>query len=78
MVFNHLVKYNNKYYPAGSDVPIEEPATKHVEKKTYTKTEILRMTTSELQKLADNEGIENALETSGAKLKEMLIEHFEL
>jgi len=24
MVFNHLVKHNGVYYPAGTDVPIEE------------------------------------------------------
>ncbi len=44
----------------------------------YTKTEINRMTTAELQELADKVGIENAFETSGGELKKILIEHFNL
>lgn len=48
------------------------------EKKTYTKTEISRMSTAELQNLANDEGIENALEKSGAELKRVLVEHFGL
>ena len=46
--------------------------------KTYTKSEISRMTTTELQDLADSVGIENARETSGSKLKEKLIEYYGL
>lgn len=49
-----------------------------IEKKTYTKTEINRMSSSELQELANAEGIPNALETSGSKLKSALIAHFGL
>lgn len=48
-----------------------------VEKK-YTKSEINRMSTAELQNLAAAEGIENAFETSGSKLKDILAEHFGL
>lgn len=48
-----------------------------VEKK-YTKSEINRMSTAELQNLAAAEGIENAFETSGSKLKDILTEHFGL
>lgn len=48
------------------------------EEKTYTRTEINTMNTENLQKLADSVGIENAYETSGRKLKELLIEHFNL
>lgn len=44
----------------------------------YTKTEINRMTTAELQELADKVGIENAFETSGGELKKILIEHYNL
>lgn len=51
---------------------------KEVEKKKYTKTEIARLSTLELQTLANNEGIENAFETSGTDLKKILIEHFGL
>lgn len=48
------------------------------EEKTYTRTEINTMNTENLQKLADSVGIENAYETSGRKLKELLIGHFNL
>lgn len=48
------------------------------EEKKYTKTEINRMTTAELQNLAAVEGIDNAFETSGGELKKILIEHFNL
>nr|DAM47111.1 MAG TPA: Rho termination factor, N-terminal domain [Caudoviricetes sp.] len=44
----------------------------------YTKTEINRMSTADLQKLAAEQGIENAQETSGAELKEILIAKFNL
>lgn len=48
------------------------------EEKVHTRTEISQMNTENLQKLADSVGIENAYETSGRKLKEILIEHFNL
>lgn len=48
-----------------------------VEKK-YTKSEINRMSTAELQNLAAAEGIENAFETSGNELKKILAERFGL
>ena len=48
------------------------------EKPVYTKTTINRMSTSDLQTLAESLGIENAKETSGGKLKAKLIEHFGL
>lgn len=44
----------------------------------YTKTEINRMSTADLQKLAAEHGIENAQATSGAELKEILIAKFNL
>lgn len=40
----------------------------------YTKTDINRMSTADLQKLAGEKGIENADSFSGADLKKMLIE----
>lgn len=46
--------------------------------KKYTKTEINRMSTAELQNLAAAEGIENAFETSGNELKKILAEYFGL
>lgn len=56
------------------DITLESGA----EQKHYTKTEINRMTTAELQNLAAVEGVENAFETSGGELKKILIEHFNL
>lgn len=44
----------------------------------YTKTDINRMTTAELQELAESEGIENANEKNGGDLKKILIQHFDL
>lgn len=46
--------------------------------KKYTKTEINRMTTAELQSLAAESGIDNAYEKSGGELKKSLIELFGL
>lgn len=40
----------------------------------YTKTAIKRMPTADLQALALEQGIENAMELTGAELKELLIE----
>ena len=44
----------------------------------YTKSEINRMSTAELQELAFSVGIENAYETKGSALKQILIEKFDL
>ena len=44
----------------------------------YTKTDISRMSTADLQPLAAAHGIENAKELSGAELKKLLIEKFGL
>ena len=44
----------------------------------YTKTEINRMPITDLKELAKEKGIENAEELTGAELKKILIEKFEL
>ena len=44
----------------------------------YTKTDISRMSTADLQALAAAQGMENAKELSGAELKKLLIEKFGL
>lgn len=91
-IYPYSVKCNGEYYESGEDVPEVDVAggenplpfsdddimfeTK--ENKQYTKTDIIRMSTSELQNLAAEEGINNALETSGSKLKDILIKHFGL
>lgn len=56
----------------------KRPLIKKIESKQYTKTEINRMTTAELQNLAAAEDIEDAFETSGNELKKILAEHFGL
>lgn len=48
------------------------------EEKVYTKTEINRMPITDLKELASKNGIENAEELTGAELKKILIEKFEL
>lgn len=56
----------------------ETPQENLVSEKKYTKTEISKMSTAELQTLASNEGIEDAESTSGTQLKKILVEHFGL
>lgn len=53
-------------------------AEKEPEAKQYTKTEIKRMSTAELQNLAATVGVENAFDRSGGELKEILIQKFNL
>lgn len=83
MIFKHQVKYNGVYYPAGTDVPVgnkpvEDKKTVEVEEEKYTKTDINRMSTAELKALAKSESIESAEDMTGAELKKVLIEHFDL
>lgn len=89
MVYKHQVKYNGKYYPAGTDVPVGEKAVENKKEDdfaqymnepvesgevTYTKTEINRMSTADLRKLAKDKEISGAEEMTGAELKKVLIE----
>ena len=95
MKYDHLVKYNGKYYPAGTDVPVgvkpvedkkEEVKEKNFldefaenlakEEVAYTKTEINRMSTADLKKLAKENGLDDSL--SGADIKKVLIAKFGL
>lgn len=46
--------------------------------KTYTKTEINRMSKDDLKNLAKSEGIEGADNENGGELKKILIEHYGL
>lgn len=79
MKFNHLVKYNGKYYPAGTDVPVGETLVIEEKKEPkYTKTDINRMSTAELKELALANGVKNAEEMTGAELKKCLISAFGL
>lgn len=87
MIYNHLVKYNGVYYPAGTDVPVgvkpveevkkvEEVKEEVEEMPTYSKTEINRMSTADLKELAKEQGIDDEL--SGADIKKALIKKFGL
>jgi hypothetical protein len=85
MTFGHKVKYNGKWYMPGEKIAeAEESASSFSEntnlsaEKSYTKTEINRMSTADLQKLASEQGFDKAEEISGADLKKMLIEKFGL
>ena len=84
MVYECKTKYKGKWYMPGDEVPEEkspvpsDSMNPHKNPITYTKTEINRMSTADLQKLAAEQGIENAQTTSGAELKEILIAKFNL
>lgn len=88
MVYDHMVKVNGKYYQAWETVPEDEEGggnlpsysdseialeTQNNEEKIYTKTEIKRMSTEELQNLAASIGVDGAFDMTGADLKNRLI-----
>lgn len=84
MKYPYIVIHNGKWYNAGEEVPEEKSSVSSdfmnppENPITYTKTEINRMSTADLQKLAAEQGIENAQATSDAELKEILIAKFNL
>lgn len=85
MKYPYMVVKDGVWYEAGQEVPASDISTPTTEIKQtvdenhhFSKTEIQRLSTSELQKLAEAEGIANALEKSGNQLKKILIEHFDL
>lgn len=79
MKYPYIVCKNGVWYPAGTEVPEDNPNTKTENgQNQYTKTDINRMSTAELQALAADIGIENASGTNGGELKKLLIEHFGL
>lgn len=81
MIAEYTVKRNGKWYHAGDEIdegtdesvplPFDEPVK-------HTKTEIMRMSTADLQALAAMEGIEDADKINGAELKKLLIDKFDL
>lgn len=79
MKYPYIVGKNGVWYPAGTEVPEGNQNTKeqNVQNK-YTKTEINRMSTAELQELALENDIDGANEMTGAELKKVLIEKFGL
>lgn len=78
MSVRHSIKVNGKWYQAGEEIVLDKSKNKEAVEKHYTKTEINRMSTTELQKLSATNGIENAFDMSGNELKKVLIQHFEL
>lgn len=79
MKYPYIVGKNGVWYPAGTEVPEDNPNTKTENgQNQYTKTEINRMSTAELQTLALENGIDGSNEMTGAELKKVLIEKFGL
>jgi len=56
----------------------EKEETNYNEQMNYTKTDINKMPTSQLQRLAAESGIEDAEQKNGGELKKLLIEKFSL
>ena len=77
MIAQNTMKMNGKWYKAGEEISLAKPQAE-VKQKQYTKTEINRMTTAELQELALENDIDGADEMTGAELKKVLIEKFGL
>ena len=57
---------------------VEQVTKEENEQATLTKTDINRMSTSDLRDMASDQGIENADEYTGSELKKMLIERLGL
>ena len=87
MIARNRMKMGGKWYKAGEEIPSASTNQKDdfsqnmsppKEDKTYTKTDINRMSTSDLKSLAISEGIDGAEDMSGADLKKVLIDKFKL
>ena len=79
MKYPYIVGKNGVWYPAGTEVPEDNQNTKEQNAQNkYTKTEINRMSTAELQELALENGVDGSDEMTGAELKKVLIEKFGL
>lgn len=77
MIATHSIKHDGVWYKVGDEVP-ESNSNSAPSDFIYTKTEINRMSTADLKKLASENGIENATEINGGDLKKLLIEKFGL
>lgn len=83
MKYPYIVKHDGVWYPVGAEVPeggtkapekaepkkVEEP----VQEAGITKTEVLRMSRSEVVKLAEENGIEVSEEVTARELKDEII-----
>ena len=77
MIAQNTMKMNGKWYKAGEEISLAKPQAE-AKQNQYTKTEINRMSTAELQTLTLEKGIECSNEMTGAELKKVLIEKFGL
>ena len=77
MIAQNTMKMNGKWYKAGEEIALAKPQAE-VKQNQYTKTEINRMNTAELQALALENGVDGSNEMTGAELKKVLIEKFGL
>ena len=77
MIAQNTMKMNGKWYKAGEEISLAKPQ-EEVKQNQYTKTEINRMATAELQELALENNVDGADEMTGAELKKVLIEKFGL
>lgn len=77
MIAQNTMKMNGKWYKAGEEIAPAKPQAE-VKQNQYTKTEINRMSTAELQELALENNVDGADEMTGAELKKVLIEKFGL
>lgn len=73
--YPYIVVHNGKWYNAGEEVLGDNNSGASFD---YSKTTINRMSTSDLQAFATEQGIDNAEELPGAELKKLLIEKFGL
>ena len=71
MIYPYIVVQDGKWYNAGEEVPENNNSRASFD---YSKTTINRMSTSDLQAFAAEQGIDNAEELTGAELKKLLIE----
>lgn len=77
MIATNVIKINGKWYKAGEVIPEEIPGKSSLEFH-YTKTDINRMSVSDLRSLAIGHGMSNADSMTGGELKEYFISKFNL
>ena len=77
MIAQNTMKMNGKWYKAGEEISLAKQQAE-AKQNQYTKTEINRMSTAELQELALENDIDGAEQMTGAELKKVLIEKFGL
>ena len=78
MVYEYKVKYKGKWYLPGENVPDDNATPEKNSGGSYTKTDINRMSVSDLRQIVMSTGVENADIMTGAEMKEYLINLFGL